>query len=854
VSAEQDRLAQADAGAVPWRAWGPYLAERAWGTVREDYSESGEAWSFFPFDHAHLRAYRWNEDGLGGVCDDQQLFCFAFAFYNGVDPVLKERVFGLTGPEGNHGEDAKEYWWYLDSTPTHSHMAWRYHYPQTEFPYHRLRTDNHSASRDEPEVELLDTGAFDGDRYWSITARYAKAGPHDMAIELSVTNRGPDEATLEVLPTLWFRNTWAWGDPAPDPMPAIRVDGARLRAHHPDLGHLQLVGDGEPTGLACDNETNAQYLWRLGGRSRYPKDGINNHVIDGARTVNPDGVGTKAALRYQLTVPSGDTAYIRLRLALTPDEAATAPDLGADFARVLDQRAAEADEFYAARTPIHATADEALVLRQAAAGLLWSKQFYHYDVGRWLTGDPDATPPPAAREYGRNARWSHLRCHDVILMPDKWEYPWFAAWDLAFHAVAMANIDPEFAKQQVELLLTDRYMHADGQLPAYEWAFDDVNPPVHAWAALQVFRRDGHRDRAFLARVLPALERNFDWWMRSKTVGDRAAFGGGFLGLDNVGPFDRTWPPGGAELAQSDGTAWMAMFALQLAEITTIVAEPVRPRRRWATRRHRAWWRPQDPLTAAARKHRDQAAAIIADAYAQGLWNEPDRFFYDVLCQPDGSVTPVPLRTIVGLLPLAAVSNSSGTAMVDAARLRQILQRMLDSEEFLSSYGIRSQSAAHRDAPVTVTIGGHDFTAGYEPAESRTSTFGGNSNWRGPIWLPVNLLLIDALRAHHRRLGGSYTVSFPTRDGRPHNLDEVAEALSRRVIHLFLADQAGNRPVQGPATQRGCRWPSDPAWREGVPFYEYFHADTGAGLGASHQSGWTALVIDLIRGPAPSRG
>jgi len=830
-AAEQRRLAEADQGRAPWRAWGPYLSERAWGTVREDYSAHGDSWSYFPHEHARSRAYRWNEDGLGGICDDQQRFCFGFAFWNGVDPILKERIFGLTGPEGNHGEDAKEYWWYLDSTPTHSYMRWRYHYPQAEFPYTGIREANLAAGRDAPEIELLDTGVFADDRYWTITVDYAKADVHDMAVRVTVANRGPVEATLDVLPTLWFRNTWAWDADCADP-PVIEAREGRLVATHPELGTLVLDGDGISAPLACDNETNTWRLWHLPGRTPYPKDGINDHVVNGAPTVNPDRTGTKAALHYRLTVAPGQSAEIRLRLTAA-DPTAPRADLGTGFREVLAARAAEADEFFADLTPPHAGADEARVLRQAVAGLLWSKQFYHYDVQRWLDGDPTAAPPPPGRM--RNARWTHLRCHDVIMMPDPWEYPWFAAWDLAFHCVALAHVDPGFAKRQLLLLLGDRYQHEDGSLPAYEWAFDDANPPVHAWAALQVFHRDGGWDRDFLCRALPGLERNFDWWMRNKSVCDMRVFGGGFLGLDNVGPFDRTWPPPDAgNLVQSDGTAWMAMFALHLAEIATIVAERVPD---------------AEVMGEKAHHYVEQFTGIVADAYEHGLWDDESGFFYDVLCRPDGTVR-VPARSVVGLLPLCVsappipTQRSGPPAMVDSERLRRALQKMLDEAEFLSPHGIRSLSSAHRDAPVTVILGDRTYDVAYEPAESRTSTFGGNSNWRGPIWFPVNVLMVNALRDHHRHLGDEFRVQFPTGSGEPRSLGEIADALARRLLALFLPDDTGRRPVFGDSPV----FQSDPEWRDGVLFYEYFHGDTGAGLGAAHQTGWTALVIELIRG------
>jgi hypothetical protein len=830
--AELSRLAAADQGAAPWRAWGPYLSERAWGTVREDYSDYGDSWGYFPHDHARSRVYRWSEDGLGGICDEEQRFCFAFAFWNGTDPILKERIYGLTGPEGNHGEDAKEYWWYLDSTPTHSFMRWRYHYPQAEFPYSQLREANAAAGRGNPEFELLDTGVFADDRYWAINVEYAKAGPHDMSMLVTVTNNGPDVATLHVLPTLWFRNTWGWEIPAGEE-PIIHASGAELVAEHAELGQVMLVGDGSPTALACDNETNARRLWALPGRSVYPKDGINDYVVNGADTVNPTGVGTKAALHYTLTVAAGATAEIRLRLAA----AETTPDLGTDHEQVRNDRAGEADEYFASLAPPDVTPDEDRILRQAVAGLMWSKQYYHYDVGRWLAGDPTSIPPSAARLSGRNSAWTHMRCHDVISMPDAWEYPWFAAWDLAFHCVAIAHVDPGFAKSQLSLLLDERYQRDDGQIPAYEWAFEDVNPPVQAWAALRVFHLDGGWDFDFLHRLMPGLTRNFEWWDAAKALGGPNTFGGGFLGLDNVGPFERTHPPAGAGmLVQADGTAWMAMFAAHLAEMAQIVSER------------------DASFGAVASTYRKRFDEICGAAYERGLWNDEVGFFFDVLIDDDGVVEPVPARSVVGLLPVCAVAPPAGhhdipgeappTAMVDGDNLRRVLARMLDEQEFLSPYGLRSLSAVHLAEPASIAISGVTYTADYEAAESSSATFGGNSNWRGPVWYPVNVLLVNALRDHHRRLGDDFTVAFPSGEGQLRHLGDVADGLARRMVDLFCTAPDGTIPAYGQV----AKFQTDPKWRDGLMFFEYFEGDDGAGLGAGHQTGWTALIIDLICG------
>ncbi|GAA5183174.1 glucosidase [Rugosimonospora acidiphila] len=866
AGAERDRLAEADAGEQPWREWGPYVAERAWGTVREDYSEWGTAWDYFPHDDARSRVYRWNEDGLAGICDDQQRFVFALSFWNGRDPILKERIFGLAGPEGNHGEDSKEYWWYVDSTPTHSWMSWRYHYPQAEFPYGKLAEVNRERGRDQPEYELIDTGVFDENRYWAITADYAKAGPTDLCVRIRVANRGPDEETLHVLPTLWFRNTWRWGLPGRDERPIIKTDGSRLVADHQRLGRLVLDGAGEPTALACDNESNAERLWHLPNLSPYPKDGINDHVVHGADTVNPEGTGTKAALHYTVTVPAGESVELRLRLTLYgPVEEGAATDLADGYDEVMATRRAEADDFFGALTPDGAAKDEALVLRQAVAGLMWNKQFYHYDVARWLRGDPYAEPPAQSHQHGRNERWWHMTNCEVISMPDTWEYPWYAAWDLAFHCVAIAHVDPGYAKQQLLLLLQEWYMHPNGQLPAYEWAFDDVNPPVHAWAALKVFEIDGSGDFDFLKRVLHKLLMNFTWWVNRKDSTGNNVFEGGFLGLDNIGPFDRSSHlPVDGTLEQSDGTAWMASYALNLLEISLVLAHK------------------DEAYADLAPKFFEHFAYIAAASRQAGLWDEEDSFYYDVLRETGGATVPLRVRSVVGLLPLAATATISTIAlsrlpelttrlrwflanrpeysdvvggrrinhgqqhrllsMVGQDRLLRILSRMLDEGEFLSEYGLRALSKAHENAPYTVSLGGTEFSVGYEPGESTTGVFGGNSNWRGPIWFPVNFLLIEALRRYYRFYGDDLMVEYPTGSGQKQTLGAIADDLSHRLVRLFLNDADGRRPVFGQV----AKFQEDPDWHDLIPFHEYFHGDTGAGLGASHQTGWTALVANLI--------
>ncbi|HSS92806.1 MAG TPA: glucosidase [Candidatus Dormibacteraeota bacterium] len=854
-SAEAARLQEVLKGRSPWRRWGPYLSERAWGTVREDYSEHGEAWDFFPHDHARSRTYRWNEDGLAGICDDRQQLCLALALWNGRDPILKERIFGLTSEQGNHGEDAKEYWFYLDSTPTHSWMRWRYMYPQAAFPYADLVEENGRRRRDQAEYELLETGIFDSDRYWEVTAEFAKADQEDILIRLSVRNAGPDTAELDLIPMLWFRNTWSWG--LDDRKPQIAASGSRLVAEHFDLGRRILVSDGTPEPLFCDNETNTELLWGIPGRSFYPKDAINDYVVHGAAAVNPARRGTKAGLRHHLTVASGKVAVVRIRLS--PDGKS-----GADFDETMALREREANEFYAELTPAGASPEEAMVLREALGGMLWSKQFYHYDVGRWLEGDPAGPKPPDARRTGRNSDWAHLDNRDVISMPDKWEYPWYAAWDLAFHCVALAWVDPELAKSQLVLLGREWFMHPNGQLPAYEWAFGDVNLPVHAWAALRVFEISGGTDHEFLERIFHKLLLNFTWWVNRKDSEGNNVFQGGFLGLDNIGPFDRSHLPVGGHIEQSDGTAWMAMYCQNLLEMALVLAE-------------------HDPAYEdMAIKFFEHFALIASALNARGLWNEQDGFYYDVLHFDDGRMEPLRAHSLVGLVPLFAVStmgpatltrlpeftrrtewflhnrpglsdvvqhihspNHPGWRMlsiVSPDRLRRILERMLDPAEFLSDYGIRALSRYHLEHPLQVDLGGGvSATLNYEPAESTTPLFGGNSNWRGPIWMPVNFLIVEVLRVYHRYLGADFKVEFPTGSGRMRDLAAVADEISGRLVRIFLGHD-GRRPVFG----RNTKFQDDHEWHDMLAFHEYFDGDTGAGLGASHQTGWTGLVADLI--------
>ena len=856
VSNEDPERGRLDENPAAWRRWGPYLSERAWGTVREDYSATGDAWNSFPHEHARSRAFRWSEDGLGGICDEHQLLCMAFAFWNGVDPILKERIFGLTGPQGNHGEDAKEYWWFVDSTPTHSWMRWRYLYPQAAFPYDELIRENARRTTLDPEYELADTGVLDAG-FWDITVDYAKDMPDDFSMELRARNAGTVAASLHVLPTLWFRNTWAWG--ITGTVPSMRWESDRIVADHTVIGSRFLRGDGDPTPLFCDNETNAERLWGSVSRSAFPKDAINDHVVSGSASVNPTMSGTKAALHYVLDVDPGATATIHLRFG--PNNPALP---ASDATNVLRLRHAEADAFYARVLGDTLSADEQLVARQALSGMLWSKQFYHYNVTRWLDGDPAGPQPPAERLTGRNAGWRHVDNADILSMPDTWEYPWFAAWDLGFQCVALAHVDPEFAKAQLILLCREWYMHANGQLPAYEWSFDDVNPPVHAWAALRVFEIDGARDHAFLARVFHKLLINFTWWVNREDAEGNNIFEGGFLGLDNIGPFNRSaLAPLGGHLEQSDGTAWMAMYSLNLLEMALVLAAHDRTYEDVAT------------------KFFEHFAAIATAMNEQDLWDDAAGFYYDSLHLPGGARIPIRARSIVGLIPLCAATTLGQTtlqvlpdfaerlrlfiklkprfaaavslaveaderesrllAIVDPDRLRRILEHVLDEGEFLSDHGLRALSKFHAEHPLDLDIEGVTAHLDYEPAESTTRLFGGNSNWRGPVWFPPNHLIIEALRVYHRFLGDAWTVEYPRGSGTQLHLGAVADDIARRLTTIFLEDAHGQRPVVA-----GIDLYRRPDLAGLVPFHEYFHAENGTGLGASHQTGWTGLVADLL--------
>jgi hypothetical protein len=876
--AEMRRLEEARTRARHWKRWGPYVSERAWGSVREDYSAGGTAWDYLPHDHARSRAYRWNEDGLAGICDRHQRICFALALWNRRDPILKERLFGLTGSEGNHGEDVKEYYFYLDSTPTHSYMRLLYKYPQAPFPYANLVAENRQRGRHATEYELVDTGVFDERRYFDVEVEYAKADVEDLLIRIHVTNRGPDAAGLDVLPTIWFRNTWSWS--ADSVRPSLRrADGnvPTVALDEPTYGARWLYCDERPELVFTENETNVERLYGVANPVRFVKDAFHRYVVDGDRAaVNPQEYGTKASCIYRLEIPAGETRVLRLRFS--DREPAALRPFGRPFDETVAERRREADEFYDAITPPALSGDARTVARQAFAGLLWSKQFYHYVVKDWLEGDPAQPQPPGERRFGRNREWTHVYNADVISMPDKWEYPWYAAWDLAFHCVALAVVDADFAKEQLALLLREWYMHPNGQLPAYEWALGDVNPPVHAWAAWRVYkiekRRRGAGDLAFLKRVFHKLLLNFTWWVNRKDAEGMNVFQGGFLGLDNIGIFDRSAPlPTGGHLEQSDGTSWMAMYALNMLAIAMELAE-------------------HDPVYEDVASKFWEHFLNIAHAMSGGaqhggnghdLWDDEDGFFYDVLHLPDDSRQRLKVRSLVGLIPLLAVqtlepsllerhdgfrrrlewfvenrSDLAGSvacmrtpgrgerrllAVVDADRLRRVLQVMLDEREFLSPYGIRAISRIHRDQPYVLGVNGAEYRVDYEPAESTTGLFGGNSNWRGPIWFPINFLLIEALQKFHHYLGDAYTVECPTGSGRMMTLWEVAAELSRRLSRVFLNDTTGRRPVFGdqPLFQ------DDPAWHDLIPFHEYFNGDTGAGVGASHQTGWTALVAKLLQ-------
>lgn len=851
-----------------WKKWGPYLSERQWGTVREDYSPFGSAWEYFSFDQARHRAYRWGEDGISGICDYKQLICFGVSMWNGKDPFIKERLFGLTGNQGNHGEDVKEYYYYLDSTPTHSYMKFLYKYPQNEFPYSNLILENKIRGKEDPEYDLMDTGIFDEDRYFDVYTEYAKSDMEDICIRITVHNRGPEKATIDLLPTIWFRNFWAFEKL--NYKPSI-VSGLNKVFHieHRDAGMYHLHYEGSPELLFCDNDTNHEVVYGHKPTPGYWKDGINFNVVEGKKTVNPELRGTKASLKYTLDIPAGKSAEVRLRLSDVPHK-----DAFEDFNYIFKTRLKEADVFYNEISKGIDHIELKRVQRQALAGMLITKQFYYYDVSVWITGDPETMPPPE-RINGRNRDWKHLNNMEIISMPDKWEYPWYAAWDLAFHCIPLAIVDPDFAKRQLILLLREWYMHPNGQIPAYEWSFSDVNPPVHAWAAWRVYEieRDVHGGKGdinFLERVFHKLMLNFTWWVNRKDSEGHNIFEGGFLGLDNIGVFDRSAPlPTGGVIEQADGTSWMAMYSLNMLRISLELSKTNSS---------------YEDTASKFLEHFLYIAGAIANLSGGrlGLWDDQDEFFYDVLNKKNGEFIPLKVRSMVGLVPLFAVETLEpelieqfphfkrrlewflnyrpelaslvstreiphvGTrrrfSLLRESRLKKILKRMLDESEFLSEYGIRALSKYHLENPYEFPTKDNVYRVSYEPGESRSGMFGGNSNWRGPIWFPMNYLIIESLMKFDDYYGDEFQIEHPTGSGNMMSLKEVAEELGMRLIKIFLKDENGNRPVFGDRE----KLQKDPHFSENLLFYEYFHGDNGTGLGASHQTGWTGLVADLI--------
>jgi Glycosyl hydrolase family 63 C-terminal domain len=886
MTPEHERLEQSQQRSVYWKRWGPYVSERAWGTVREDYSPYGTAWSYLPHDQARSKAYRWGEDGLAGICDRHQYICFALALWNGRDPILKERLFGLTGEEGNHGEDVKEYYYYLDSTPTHGYMKYLYKYPQNEYPYTRLVEESRGRSRSEPEFELIDTGIFDEDRYFDVFVEYAKDGPEDILVLLTIVNRGPDTAQLDLLPTLWLRNTWEWEKDAPRPSLSQYIHPLSLLTYevvevdHHYYGRRWLYCDQMPELLFTENETNKERLYGVPNDTPYVKDGINEYIVHGKQdAVNPEHVGTKVSAHYHLTFGPGEIHTVRLRLSDKAPEDFLAFD--ESFAATFERNKREADEFYDTVIPTDLSEDAKQVQRQAFAGMLWSKEFYYYDIKTWLHGDPGQPSPPPPRLKGRNHDWTHLYNSDILSMPDKWEYPWYAAWDLAFHCTTIARVDIDFAKEQLILLLREWYMHPNGQIPAYEWAFSDVNPPVHAWAAYHIYKLEEHLrgkgDRDFLEKVFQKLLLNFTWWVNRKDYEGQNVFQGGFLGLDNIGVFDRNMPMANrSHLEQSDGTSWMGMYCLNMLTIALELACT-----------NYAY----GDIASKFFEHFVYIAHAINDLHGDGLdddddlelWSEEDGFYYDVLHLENKTHIPLKVRSMVGLIPLFAISILESElidqlpsfkrrmqwfidnwedinehierrdepghnehlllAIVNQKKLPRILKIMLDEAEFLSEYGIRGLSRYHRDHPYTLVMDGVAHTVDYEPAESTSGLFGGNSNWRGPIWMPLNYLIIESLVTFYHFYGPEFKVEFPTGSGNLLNLEEVAAELAHRLLHIFLRDEQGRRAVHGGVE----KFQKDPHWRDLLLFYEYFHGDNGAGLGANHQTGWTGLIANLMQ-------
>jgi len=876
---ERERLKEAENGKARWKRWGPYLSERQWGTVREDYSPNGTAWDYFTHDHARSRAYRWGEDGICGFSDRHQRICLALAVWNGKDPILKERLFGLTNSEGNHGEDVKEIYYYLDATPTHSYLKALYKYPQNEFPYSQLVEKNSRRGKNEPEYELIDTGVFGENRYFDLFVEYAKAGPEDILMQISAVNRGPETASIHVLPQLWFRNTWSWFYNAEKPSLEAVSDNA-VRVCHPVLGEYTLWADGNPSLLFCENDTNVRRLFGMEDATHVFKDGFHEYLINGnMAAVNPARRGTKCAAHFPLTIPAGAEVKLRLRFA----SGLEVPPFD-DFDNIVNTRRKEADEFYAGLQCNLADEEEKKVQRQALSGLIWNKQYFYFEVRQWLKGDPTQPEPPLERKRGRNHEWTHLNNADIVSMPDKWEYPWYAAWDLAFHTIPLAVLDPAFAKQQLKLMTQVWYMHPNGQLPAYEWAFGDVNPPVHAWATWRVFkidrkyrrqeRPDDPGDLSFLRRVFHKLLLNFTWWVNRKDAEGRNIFQGGFLGLDNIGVFDRSAPlPTGGYINQSDGTSWMAMYCLNLMRIALELA------------RHDHVY--EDIATKFFEHFLQIAEAMTSIGEGIGLWDEADGFYYDVLNLPNGTMIPMKVRSMVGLIPLFAVETLEPNlletvpefkgnlewylhnrpalaqlvsrwqvpgmgerrllSLMRGHRMKKVLGHMLDESEFLSDYGIRAVSRYHLEHPYEFRCGDHTVGVRYEPGESTSGVFGGNSNWRGPIWLPVNFLIIESLQKFHHYYGDDFKIECPTGSGIYLTINQVATELGRRLTRLFLRGKDGRRPVYGQQEVFQC----DPHFRDYIQFYEYFHGDNGRGIGASHQTGWSGLIAKIMHPRAP---
>ncbi|MDF2431127.1 MAG: hypothetical protein JWP44_758 [Mucilaginibacter sp.] len=863
MNAEQTRLKD-----PTWKKWGPYVSDRQWGTVREDYSANGDAWNYITHDMARSKAYRWGEEGIAGICDSEQLLCFAVALWNKKDPIIKERYFGLSNPEGNHGEDVKELYYYLDNTPTHSYQKMLYKYPQNEYPYEWLVDENKRRGRNDPEFELIDTGLLDQDAYFDVFIEYVKNAQQDILIKITVNNRGGADAPLNVLPTVWFRNTWVWGYNNYTPQLSAYSHGV-IGIYHQDLGQFYLNAEGSPELLFCDNETNTKHLYNYDDGRQFYKDGINNHIVNGTDAINPNKAGTKASINFDINVPAKQSVTLRLRLS---QDAGNGFD---DFDKLFDARKQEADQFYADLQTDNADADRRLVQRQAFAGMLWSKQLYYYDVRHWINGDPAEPAPPAERLFTRNSKWTHLNTKDIISMPDKWEYPWFASWDLAFHCLPLASLDMAFAKNQLTLLIRDWYMHPNGQLPAYEWDFSDANPPVHAMVTWKIYQKDkeangGKGDTYFLERIFHKLMLNFTWWVNRKDAAGNNIFEGGFLGLDNIGVFDRNAKlPLGEHLEQADGTSWMAMYSLNLLRIAAELAVT-----------NKAF----NDIASKFFEHFIYISGALSNLgqNKEGLWDDADGFFYDQLRLPDNSTEKMRVRSVVGLIPLFAaevlddddiinnpifrdrmawfaenrpdlaslVSRWAETkgpgkhliSLLRGYRMKSLLKYMLDENEFLSPYGIRSVSKYHLNNPYHVKVDGMEFSIKYTPAESDSGLFGGNSNWRGPIWMPMNFLLIESLKKFHAYYGDDYKIECPTGSGVFMNMQQVAEELSKRVSNLFLRDKDGKRAVFG----NYKKLQTDPNFKDYVLFYEYFDGDNGRGVGASHQTGWTGLIAECL--------